>query len=166
MNMEKLNFGLALALAFSALLAGCTSNAASVPEESTVCALEGDCPTAEAGSKPADSVLIPLSEISTAMKGYTHSIDGVDVNYMVVLGSDGEVRTAFDACEVCGGSKGYKQDGTDIFCVNCGRYFSIDGLGTQNKGRGCWPAYLPHIIEGDSIIIKKSDLDKGRFLFA
>ncbi len=121
------------------------------------------------GNASADSggvVSIPLSELSETVKFYTFNDRGVDISYFAVFGSDGEPRTAFDACDICGGYKGYKQVGNDIQCRNCGRVFSIDGLGTKNKGYGCWPSYLPHKIEGDSVIIAISDIKAGRKRFA
>jgi uncharacterized membrane protein len=77
------------------------------------------------------------------------------------------VRTAFDACEVCyNANKGYSQVGSDMICNNCGLSFKIDGLGTSNKGSGCWPAYLPNEVKGDNVVIKKSDLEAGAYLFS
>ena len=113
-----------------------------------------------------DSVLIKLSEISETVKHYTYDAGGTTVKYFAVKGSDGVVRTAFDACEVCyDARKGYSQDGTDVVCNNCGLRFKIDDLGEKNRGSGCWPAYLPHEIDGDEIVIKKTDLESGSYLF-
>jgi uncharacterized membrane protein len=116
--------------------------------------------------RDGEYIKIPLSEISDEAKFYTLEDGGVEINYFVVLGSDGEPRTAFDACDVCGGSKGYRQDGTDIICNNCGKVFRIDGLGTKNRGSGCWPSYLPHEIKGDNLLIKISDITEGKHRFA
>ncbi len=110
-------------------------------------------------------VNIPLSDLSNKVQFYTYDDNGVKINYFAVLGSDEKPRTAFDACDVCGGYKGYEQQGRDIACRNCGRVFSIDGLGTKNKGFGCWPSYLPHKVEGNNILIKASDLKAGRKRF-
>ncbi len=113
-----------------------------------------------------DEVKIPLSEISTTAKYYTYDSGGIAIKYFAVKGSDGKVRTAFDACEVCyRAKKGYSQVGSSMKCNNCGLQFRIDDLGTMNKGSGCWPAYLPNEVSGSSIIIKKTDLDKGAYLF-
>jgi uncharacterized membrane protein len=111
-------------------------------------------------------VRIPLSELSKTVNFYELDDNGVKISYFVVLGSDGKPRTAFDACDVCGGYKGYEQQGNDIACRNCGRVFSIDGLGTKNKGYGCWPSYLPHEVIGDELLIKTSDLRAGSYRFA
>jgi uncharacterized membrane protein len=120
------------------------------------------------GNAVADNkgqITIPLSEVSTTAKFYTFNDKGININYFTVLGSDGKPRTAFDACDVCGGSKGYSQRGNDMVCNNCGRFFSIDDIGTKNGPGGCWPSFLEHKIEGDNIIIKKSNLAKGASRF-
>jgi len=125
------------------------------------------CGSNSTGEVVADTefIKIPLADVSNAVKFYEYNGGGVNINYFAVLGSDGKPRTAFDACDVCGGYKGYRQTGNDITCNNCGRVFSIDGLGAKNKGYGCWPSYLPHKIEGDSLLIKISDLKAGRSKF-
>jgi len=113
-----------------------------------------------------DSISIPLSEIDGTVRFYTREVDGATVRFFAVRGSDGEVRTAFDACEVCyRAGKGYSQSGSDVVCNNCGLRFRIDELGTRNRGTGCWPAYLPHQVEGESIVISRSDLAAGAYLF-
>ena len=128
----------------------------------------GGCGNNTTGNSVVDTneyVSIPLSDLSGEAKFYTFEDGGVRINYFAVLGSDGEPRTAFDACDVCGGSKGYEQIGSDIRCRNCGRVFSIDGLGTKNKGYGCWPSYLPHEVDGNNLLIKKSDIVKEKAKF-
>mgnify|MGYP000285987016 CR=1 FL=1 len=81
--------------------------------------------------------------------------------------SDPDLRTAFDACDVCYGSKkGYRQEGDQMVCNNCGNRYPVDGLGTENKaGGGCWPGYLPSEVRGDTLVIKNSDLDAGKYRF-
>ncbi|MBS1267216.1 MAG: hypothetical protein MAG795_01188 [Candidatus Woesearchaeota archaeon] len=110
-------------------------------------------------------IKIPLDELSEEVKFYEYDDGGVNIKYFAVLGSDGEPRTAFDACDVCGGYKGYQQVGEDIKCRNCGRVFKIDGLGTKNKGYGCWPSYLPHEVKGNNVIIEIKDIQEGRRRF-
>lgn len=116
----------------------------------------------------ADLVEIRLSDVSGTVTHYSYkSKNNAEVKYFAVKGSDGIIRTAFDACEVCyNAKKGYSQSGSDVVCNNCGLRFKIDDLGTKNKGAGCWPAYLPHEVKGDKIVIKKSDLEAGAYLFS
>lgn len=118
-----------------------------------------------AAVNPADFIGIPLNQITDAIQKYQFDADGVTVTYFAVKGSDGKVRTAFDACDVCGGSKGYQQQGTDIKCNNCGKVFKIDGLGTKNKGYGCWPSYLSHLIKDGQVMISKKEITQGKHRF-
>lgn len=107
-------------------------------------------------------IKIPLSEVSSTAKFYNE--DGI--KFFAVKASNGDIKTAFDACDVCGGKKGYRQEGGDMVCNNCGRHFKIDQLGEKNiNGGGCWPGYLSNTIEGDFIVIKKSDLENGGYTF-
>ncbi len=89
------------------------------------------------------------------------------IEFFVVRAKSGSVKTAFNACDVCYKSKkGYRQKGDDMICNNCGNHYRISGLGTANlRGGGCWPGYLPNGVEGNELVIKKSDLEVGRYRF-
>ncbi|MBT7238204.1 DUF2318 domain-containing protein [Candidatus Woesearchaeota archaeon] len=108
-------------------------------------------------------IKIPLKEISNQAKFYNEG----KIKYFVVKASDGFIKTAFDACDVCYSShKGYRQEGNIMICNNCGNSYPIDGLGTENKrGGGCWPGYLPSQVEGEYLIIKKTDINSGSYRF-
>jgi len=110
---------------------------------------------------------IPLSEISENAKWYEYKSNGVTIRFFVVKANDGSIKTAFDACDVCYRyRKGYRQEGNYMVCNNCGNRYPIIGLGTENKNPGgCWPGYLPNKIDGQYLVIKKSDLDKGAYRF-
>lgn len=114
-----------------------------------------------------DKIKIPLSEISETAKFYEYVYDGKTIRYFVVKSDDGSIKTGFDACDVCYKfGKGYRQEGKYLVCNNCGRKFPISGLGTENKNPGgCWPGYLPSSVDGDNLVIKKSDLEKGKWRF-
>ncbi len=114
-----------------------------------------------------DYIKILLSDLSNTAKFYSFNYNVVDIKYFVVLDSNGKPKTAFDACDVCyANKKGYRQQGNYMVCNNCGKTFSIDNLGTENKNPGgCWPGYLPNTIDGNNLIIKKSDLKKGVWRF-
>lgn len=154
--MRKLLFFVFLVALF---IFGCTSNNSNNTLTATgTCNLGTDCDSEE--------IRIPLSEVSSTVNMFYFESGNEVVKYFAVLGSDGEVKTAFDACDVCGGYQGYTQIGSDIKCNKCDKSFKIDSLNTQNKGYGCWPSYLPHEVVGEEIIIRKSDLDAGAFRFA
>jgi uncharacterized membrane protein len=108
-------------------------------------------------------ITIPLSDISENAKWYEYE----GIKYFIVKTNEGDIKTAFDACDICYGSKkGYSQQGDFMICNNCGNKYPISGLGTENlRGGGCWPGYLPIEIEDGNVIIKISDLEKGRYRF-
>lgn len=109
---------------------------------------------------------IPLSEISTTASFYSYDSDGVTIRYFAVKDSQGTVHVAFDACDVCyEAKKGYKQDGVQMQCLNCGQKFAITSIGTENIAGGCWPSFLNRSIDGNDIVIKIADLEAKRFMF-
>ena len=106
-------------------------------------------------------VTIPLTEVSENAKWYEYN----GSRFFVIKADDGTIKTAFDACDVCyGAGKGYRQEGNYMICNNCGLQFAISGLGIENRTPGgCWPSYLPNIIEGDNLIIRESDLKNNQW---
>jgi uncharacterized membrane protein len=110
---------------------------------------------------------IPLSDISETAKFYEYDSGGATVRFFAVKADDGTVKTGFDECDVCYRSgKGYRQEGKYMVCNNCGNRYPISGLGTENKNPGgCWPGYLPSAVDGDSLVINKSDLASGEWRF-
>jgi len=114
------------------------------------------------------AIKISLSEISEKVKWYEYDSNGVKIRFFAVKADDGSIKTGFDACDICYKfKKGYRQEGNYLVCNNCGRRFSISGLGTENKNPGgCWPGYLSSYVDGQNLIIKKSDLVKGQWRFA
>ena len=124
------------------------------------------------GCKKAESVdldkffKIDKKELSKDIKKYTYDANGIKVKFFAVLDKAGKIRTAFDACDVCGGKKGYRQSGSDVSCINCGRHFKITQLGDANVyGGGCWPSFLGFKDKGDSILISKKEIAAGAFRF-
>jgi len=113
------------------------------------------------------NVKVPLSDLSnTDFHFYSFDPGGTAIKYFVVKDKSGVIHTAFDACNVCyEAKKGYEQVGDKARCRNCGKTYSIYDIGDKNTAGGCWPAYLPHILSGDSVVIKTSDLETGRYLF-
>jgi len=104
-------------------------------------------------------IKIPMSSIDSDADFYTYDSDGVEISYFTVKGSDEKIHVAFDACDVCyNAKKGYRQNGDVMHCINCGKEYSINSLGTENTAGGCWPSYLPMNIDGDYVVIQISDL--------
>jgi uncharacterized membrane protein len=111
-------------------------------------------------------VQIPTSDISTTAKFYSYDDNGITIRYFAVKDKQGTVHVAFDSCDVCyEAKKGYKQNGDVMQCLNCGKTFSINSIGTDNTAGGCWPSYLPMTIQENNIIIKTSNLQEKSYMF-
>jgi uncharacterized membrane protein len=86
------------------------------------------------------------------------------VRYFILKSSDGIIRAAFDACDVCWpAGKGYVQNGDDMVCRNCGRRFASVRV-NEVKG-GCNPAPLIRTVRDDQLIINVGDIIKGQSYF-
>jgi uncharacterized membrane protein len=115
----------------------------------------------------ATQIKIPTSDINEDASFHSYDSSGVEVKYFAIRSSDGEIRVAMNACDVCyHAKKGYVQDGDDMRCINCGLKYSISGLGTDNIEGGCWPSYLPITINDDHVVINIDDLEAKRYMFA
>ncbi len=91
---------------------------------------------------------------------YSYSVGQQTVTYFILKSSDGVIRAAFDACDVCWpAGKGYVQQGDQMICRNCGRKF--DSVRINEVKGGCNPAPLNRRIEGDRLIIQKADILDG-----
>ena len=111
-------------------------------------------------------IRILRSELSQDARFYSFNSTGIDIRFFGVVGSDGEERFAFDACEACYAyKKGYSQTDRNMRCNNCGMEFPITGLGKDNREDGCWPNYLPFSEDGEDIIVLQHDLVEKRYLF-
>ncbi len=95
---------------------------------------------------------------------YEYTADGMTIRYFLLKSSDGVIRAAFDACDVCWPSgKGYYQEGDEMICSNCGRRFSSNKI-NEVKG-GCNPAPLNRRVEGDQVVITTADIMDGKTYF-
>ena len=89
---------------------------------------------------------------------------GITVRYFVIKSSDGIIRAAYDACDVCWPEgKGYYQEGDDMVCANCGKHFPSVKV-NEIKG-GCNPAPLQRRVENGQVIIRLSDIAAGKRYF-
>lgn len=111
-------------------------------------------------------VSIPESDVADSAKFYQYNYGETAIRFFVVRGPDEKIHTAFDACDVCyREKKGYRQNGNYMQCNNCGQMFAINGIGTQNRGGGCWPGYLLFSLSNGNVIITESDLQSGLYYF-
>jgi uncharacterized membrane protein len=90
--------------------------------------------------------------------------NGITVSFFVLKSSDGIIRAAYDACDVCWREgKGYYQEGDFMVCRNCGQRFASVKVNVI-KG-GCNPAPLDRTVVGDKLIIQVADILKGSQYF-
>ena len=86
--------------------------------------------------------------------------NGITVRFFILKSSDGVIRAAYDACDVCWREgKGYYQDGDHMVCRNCGQRFASVKV-NEIKG-GCNPAPLERTLVGNKLIIKTADILQG-----
>jgi uncharacterized membrane protein len=118
--------------------------------------------TGSAAVAAADGTLrFPVSTFDDGQaRFYTYDADGVTIEYFVLKSSDGVVRAAFNACDVCYGARlGYRQEGDEMVCNNCGQRFP-SVLINEVRG-GCNPAPLERAVEGDELVIRVADVLAG-----
>ena len=90
--------------------------------------------------------------------------DGATIKYFILKSSDGVVRAAFDACDVCWPEgKGYQQKGDYMVCRNCGRRFASVKVNVITGG--CNPGALHREVVGDQLVIKVKDIFDGKKYF-
>lgn len=110
-------------------------------------------------------VAYPLSLFGDGQaRHFEYRFNGTTIRYFILKSSDGIVRAAFDACDVCWpAGKGYAQTGDDMVCNNCGRHFASIRI-NEVKG-GCNPAPLKRTIDGDHLVIRIGDIEQGQTYF-
>jgi uncharacterized membrane protein len=130
--------------------------------------LSGGNPSAIASAPAAagsTSVSFPASLFEDGKARHFEHVDGKHtIRYFVLKSSDGIIRAAFDACDVCWpAGKGYYQEGDNMVCRNCGRRFA-SVMVNEVKG-GCNPAPLNRAVENGKLIIQIKDIQDGRQYF-
>ena len=97
-------------------------------------------------------------------KFFTHQHGNITIKYFVLKSTDGIIRAAFDACDVCWpAGKGYYQDGDHMVCRNCGRRFASMRI-NEVKG-GCNPAPLRRTLKDGQLTIQVKDIEEGQGYF-
>ena len=110
---------------------------------------------------PGGDVKIALADVNDGKAHfYSYDAGGTQVKYFVLKSSDGKVRAAFDACDVCyAQKKGYHQEGDEMVCNNCGRRFPSTKINVVEGG--CNPSPVERTVKGDTLILKTADLQAG-----
>lgn len=84
---------------------------------------------------------IPIAGLSQTASFYKADLDGTEVEIVALKDSKGNLRTAFNACQVCysSGRGYYRQEGEYLVCQNCRNSFTIDQVGIASGGCNPWP---------------------------
>jgi FTR1 family protein len=94
-------------------------------------------------------VRVPTAEVSDGnLHIFRLEAAGSEIRFMVVRQPSGW-GVALDACRICGRS-GYRQDGANVLCRNCGSAIYIPTIG---QAGGCNPVGVPSRVEGTDIVV-------------
>lgn len=118
----------------------------------------------KAGAVPEHAHSVSLFDDGEARHFSYATEEGITIRYFVLKSTDGIIRAAFDACDVCWPeNKGYYQQGHYMVCENCGRKFASVKV-NEIKG-GCNPAPLKRRVIGDQLVIRTADILEGKKYF-
>ena len=111
------------------------------------------------------AVRLPVSTLDDGRAHqYTYRADGADIQFFVLKSSDGIIRAAFNACDVCFlEKKGYRQEGDEMICNNCGQRFP-SVLINEVRG-GCNPSPLDRSTKDGEVVILIDDILSGAGYF-
>jgi uncharacterized membrane protein len=145
-------------------ITGCNNNTNNNTDDST----SNESVEAVREPESIDELIIKKSDITEIAKFYPVIVDGIKMEVIAVRASDGTIRTAFNACQVCATSgRGYYiQVGHTLVCQNCGNVFDIDDV--EKVHGGCNPAPITKddkTEDNDYIKISKSTFISNMGLF-
>lgn len=162
MIMRKMTTTVLISLitgAMAILISGCSSNSATQSTKGTstsadtqavssvnttdanITTTTDDSAESVTSIKKDGYLAIPIADLSQTASFYKADLDGTEVELVALKDSKGNLRTAFNACQVCysSGRGYYVQDGDYLVCQNCGNSFTIDQVGIASGGCNPWP---------------------------
>jgi FTR1 family protein len=96
-------------------------------------------------------VQIPVSSVDDGrLHFFLLDSEGTQIRFIVIRKPSGGVATALDACAICG-PIGYRQEGQNVVCRNCGAPIYIPTIG---QGGGCNPIAFASRIEAGQIVFQ------------
>ncbi len=121
--------------------------------------------SSQAAEDASDVIMYPTVQFAGGVaQHFQYQAGDITITYFILKSSDGIIRAAFDACDVCWPSgKGYYQDGDVMVCRNCGRRFPSTKI-NEVKG-GCNPAPLNRTVKDGQVIIEVKDILEGKQYF-
>jgi high-affinity iron transporter len=114
-------------------------------------------PDAQLVQADAGIVRIPIAEVNdNKLHFFSVATDGTVMRFIVIRKPDGW-GTALDACRICGRA-GYRQDGQNVICRNCGSAIYVPTIG---QAGGCNPVGFPSHVEGGTLVIQLTALQQA-----
>ena len=102
-----------------------------------------------------NQVRIPLSDLTdSSLHFYNADVNGTAIRFLVIHQINGNYATALDACQICGRA-GYRQDGQNIVCRNCGASIYAPSIGHRG---GCNPIPVKSHIDAGELVVDLSAL--------
>ncbi len=140
----------------------------------SICACSADG-TSDAADKAetktvgeGEQLVIPISEVSETAQFYPVNVNGTEMEIIAVKDSSGNIRTAFNTCQICydSGRGYYKQVGELFVCQNCGNRFTAEQIEIQAGGCNPYPIFdTDKTVTDDSIVISYDFLEESRKIF-
>lgn len=96
-----------------------------------------------AALQPGEYLEIPVSELSETIRIYPVTVDGLSMEILAAKDADGSLRTAFNTCQVCNGSRKayFVAQGDRVVCQNCGNSFARTDVGVLSGGCNPYPIF-------------------------
>lgn len=158
-KMTTIVLGSIVTGAMAVLISGCSSNSAIQSTKGTSASADTQAASSEnttaanitttaddsaenvTSIKKDGHLAIPIADLSQTASFYKADLDGTEVELVALKDSKGNLRTAFNACQVCysSGRGYYVQNGEYLVCQNCGNSFTIDQVGIASGGCNPWP---------------------------
>lgn len=106
-------------------------------------------------------IRIPLASISENMTKYVYTLNEVEIRFLLARGSDGTIKSALDACRICG-PMGFEQHGNTLVCKRCGVEAEIDAIGNDES---CNPIPLAYTLDPPYVIIPVNNFLKDMYIW-
>jgi high-affinity iron transporter len=101
------------------------------------------------------TVEIPLGDLADSdMHFYSAAVNGNPLRFFVIRRGSAQYVAALDACRICGWS-GYRQQGQNVICRNCGAAIYVPSIGDAG---GCNPVPVNSRIDSGNLILDLSAL--------
>jgi uncharacterized membrane protein len=100
-----------------------------------------------------NEIRIPLSDLTdSSLHFYMADVNGTVLRFFVIHKTNGDYVAALDACQICGRA-GYRQEGQNIICRNCGASIYAPSIGDRG---GCNPIPIKSQVVAGEVIVDLS----------